>query len=85
MPVTTSTETVTSSTGKCILHRFLLRREIGSVSTHYTLATPGEGDVGQHGRFYFRGVGSSVSIRIIGVLGTKGSQFTNFLLPNVLM
>ena len=72
MPVTTSTETVTSSTGQCIPHRFLLRREIGSVSTHYTLATPEEGDVGQHGRLFFRGVIVSISIRILASSARKG-------------
>ena len=75
MPVTTPTEqTVPLSTGNYIPYRFLLKREIGSVSTHYTLTSAREGDVRQHRCFRFSGVGMSVSSRIIGVLGTKGSQ-----------
>ena len=80
-PVTTSTETVTSPTGQYIPGRFLLRREIVLASTYYTLTEPRKSYLCQHGRFEFCGVGVSPSIRIIKVLGKKGSQYTILFLP----
>ena len=65
MTIATSAEkNVTLSTEKYIPYHFFLRRNIGSASTHYTLTTTREGDVRQHGRLQFRGVGMSVSKRI---------------------
>ena len=58
MPVETYTEkTLNLPTCKNIPHGFLLRREIGSGSKHYTLTTPRKGDLRQHGRLKFRGDG----------------------------
>ena len=86
MTIATSTEkNVTSSTEKYIPYRFFLRRNIGSASTHYTLTTTREGDVRQHGRFKFHGVGMSVLKRIFWVLRTKWSHYTNYVLSNLLM
>ena len=84
MPVTICTDPVTLSTKSKPPYRFFLRREIGSASTHYTLTTPREARLRQHGRFFFRGVGVAFFIRIYGVLGTKGSLYTKNVISNLL-